>query len=185
MPSKSAIQNMNKLLGVGNIKRFGTKFNKDSDRDGVPDILDCQPHNPRRQGIIHDVKQRIGAKIESAKKERAERAEAAYKRTTKADEAAEEERMKQAMETARYKEKLRGEKARASAKSGGFLGAVSRFATAPPKRASPRPRRRVAVAKPRAVRRKKPKMIKRKIKRRATRTRAAQPLYFDVSKFKY
>ena len=73
MPSKSAIQKMNKMLGAGSINSFGRKFNKDSDRDGVPNIMDCQPYNPRKQGIIHSVTA-IGARtfLKGEQRERAE-----------------------------------------------------------------------------------------------------------------
>jgi len=175
MPSQSAIQKMNKMLGAGSVSGLGRKFSRDSDRDGVPNIMDCRPYNPRKQGIIHDIK----SKIESARQESKERAVEASVRREMAHQAGGEEREKQAMETAIYREKMMGEKERERIKSGGFLGAVTRFATAPPKR---------AAARPRAVSKKKPKTIKRKFKRRIKRRAARaspQSLYFDVSKFKY
>ena len=178
MPSQSAIQKMNKLLD-------NRKFRmKDSDKDGVPDMLDCQPHNPKKQGIIHDIKQKVRDIKQKKKEEGVERGV----REEKAHQAAREEREKQAVKTAKYKEELRGEKARAYAKSGGFLGSVGRFvdkASAPPRRAPAR-RRKVAPLitkkKRKKLKRKVKKMTRRKVKKRIE-TRA--PQFFDVSKFKY
>lgn len=55
----------NRILGTKNIK-----FNKDSDGDGVPNHLDCQPHNPRKQGVIHDIRVKM---LEAKEKRLAER----------------------------------------------------------------------------------------------------------------
>lgn len=184
MPSQSAIQKMNKILD-------NRKFRmKDSDKDGVPNIWDCQPYNSKKQGIIHDIKEKISSKVESIKQRRKEEGVERGVREEKAHQAAGEEREKQAVKTAKYKEELRGEKARSYAKSGGFLGSVGRFvdkASAPPRRAQVR-RRKVAPIitkkKRKKLKRKVKKMTKKKVKRRVKRTET-RPQFFDVSKFKY
>jgi len=35
--------------------RYDMRF-RDTDRDGVPDKHDCQPHNPKKQGLVHEGK---------------------------------------------------------------------------------------------------------------------------------
>ena len=128
MPSQSAIQKMNKMLGAGSINSFGRKFNKDSDRDGVPNILDCQPYNPRKQGIIHSVAA-IGART-FLKGEQRERAETFIERKRVESDAIRdvrrEEAQKQRLETARYREKMAGERARKYHAAGGFGGEMRR-----------------------------------------------------------
>ena len=128
MPSKSAIQKMNKLLGAGSINSFGRKFSRDSDRDGVPNILDCRPYNPRKQGIIHSVAA-VGART-FLKGEQRERAEAFIERkrlqSEAVGEARAEERQKQRLETARYQERTAGERRRKYVAAGGFGGEMRR-----------------------------------------------------------
>ena len=34
---------------------------KDSDGDGVNDFADCQPHNPNKQGVLHDIRTKYQA----------------------------------------------------------------------------------------------------------------------------
>lgn len=36
------------------------KPSRDTDRDGVINIMDCRPYNPRKQGVIHSVAARYG-----------------------------------------------------------------------------------------------------------------------------
>ena len=159
---------VNKMINkLGTIKSGKLK---DSDGDGYADVIDCKPHNKHKQGWVHD-------QIESYKKVRAERKEQRYVETTKADEAAKEERIRQATKTAVYKEQQRGEKQRAYVKSGGFAGQISRSFT--PVRAAP-VRRKSIVRKVRSGVRKsvgvKKKAVTRYVtKRRSSVRRAAQP----------
>ena len=121
-PSYNAIKKMNKLLDSRKFRM------KDSDRDGVPDILDCRPHNPRRQGIIHSVAS-AGART-FLKGEQRERAEAFIERkreqSEEVGEARAEERQKQRLETARYQERTAGEQRRKYVAAGGFGGEMRR-----------------------------------------------------------
>lgn len=32
---------------------------RDTDKDGVPDKHDCQPHNPKKQGLVHEGKVQV------------------------------------------------------------------------------------------------------------------------------
>jgi len=47
---------------------------RDTDGDGVPNIMDCEPYNPKKQGVLHDIKTGIKDwKTESNQKRAAER----------------------------------------------------------------------------------------------------------------
>ena len=85
---------------------------KDSDNDSVPDAWDCSPHNPKKQGIVHNLWQKTAEKLEVRKKQREEEKEEAYVRKTMAEDVARKERRKQAILTAEFKERERGEQER-------------------------------------------------------------------------
>lgn len=58
---KKAMKKRKKTSGLVDVEREIEKasracnamFTKDSDRDGVVDVLDCQPYNPKEQGLLH------------------------------------------------------------------------------------------------------------------------------------
>ncbi len=126
--SFSSIKKMNKLLGAGSVKGLGKKFRRDSDKDGVPNILDCQPYNPRRQGIIHSVAA-AGARtfLQGEQREKAEAfIERKREQSDEVGEARDKERQTQRLETAKYREKMSGERARRYQAAGGLGGEMRR-----------------------------------------------------------
>lgn len=123
---------------VKGVNPFG-KMLKDADGDKVPNVFDCKPHDKNRQGIIHDVKSKF-------KKYREEKREL-RKATSKV---AKEERMKQAIKTARYKEEVKGKKQRASYSGGGgfnFGSALGSLAGTPTKTTAAAPRTTTKMVK--------------------------------------
>ncbi len=97
---------------------------RDSDGDGVINIKDCQPHNPKEQGLIDTFKEKVAAarergaeKREARDIERAKEREERFVRESKSREAAKEERGKQEVKTAVFKEQQRGEQRRETIKS--------------------------------------------------------------------
>ncbi len=153
---------MTKLLGKPRRMR-------DSDKDGVIDMLDCEPYNPKKQGILHDVGKWAARKVGVRKAERwiGEKGKEAdeIKKVRSA------ERRKQRIETATYREKIAGERRRKYIKAGGFFGTLTM------------PKGLPTIARPRPVVKRRKK--KKKGKRKTTRTPRAptQPAYgFDLSK---
>lgn len=99
---------------------------RDADRDNTANILDCKPYNPKEQGVTH----KIGAWAarKAGKEEWAERIEKREERVEEVKEARKEERQQQALETAKYKEKVRGERQRTFVERGGYKGLAIRGA---------------------------------------------------------
>lgn len=111
------------------LKQFGIKHTKpfgDLDHDRAPNMLDCEPRNSKKQGLIGDIRQKIAVRREESRKLRAERREEEFITATKAEEARKEAREKQAIKTAVFREERRGERERARIKSGGAIGAIGR-----------------------------------------------------------
>lgn len=167
-----------KLVGA---RGRSVKILPDKDRDGVPDVLDCRPNNPREQGWVHDVavKAKTGyqkwraeaperaTKTYEAKKERLERAETIETQRAKLEEA---------------RARVRKARARALPKAraittGGLFGAPSgkpvyeekitfgEIGRAPPK-IRKKTKKRVTKRKPRKQRVKRRKTPSRKGKRK-------------------
>lgn len=146
---------VNRMIGKHDLRNLV----KDSDGDGVSNVLDCKPHNPRQQGLVHKAGAFVARKFGAEKTaERIERREAAVE---SAKEEAREERAKQLKQTAVFREQQRGERQRTFIKRGGAFGAVRRsFAQVAPR---PRP---LPVVK-RVKKRKLPKVTRRRVKRKA------------------
>lgn len=91
---------------------------KDSDRDGVPNAIDCNPDDPNKQGWVHDKWEQLKQKAQNRRTVSALKREERYEREKPMREARETERQKQAIETARYKERIKGKRQRSQIKSG-------------------------------------------------------------------
>ena len=129
---KPKVNKMVQKLGSTTTGRF-----KDTDKDGVPNIIDCKPYNPNQQGIIHTIgakiarkagSEKIAGRIEAAGERSEERAAYREEERRVASRAATIERKKQVVQTATYKEKIAGEKKRKFIQKGGWGGAISRGA---------------------------------------------------------
>ena len=114
---------------------------KDSDKDGVMDIVDCDPKDPNKQGWIHNLGAKIAEKVGAT--ETAERIRERGVQSDEIKELARQERFKQEKETAVYREQQRAESQRKQIKSSyepksqskpmgsGFGGFVKSFQTKP------------------------------------------------------
>lgn len=110
---------------------------RDSDKDGVKDIMDCKPYNKNKQGIVHNIKTKYKEVKEArqqkkyAMKHIRKKAKAEYYRKREVEE------IKLAGERAH----IEAERKRKYIKGGGFLGQVGRMASkipkAPPRKATP------------------------------------------------
>lgn len=122
MPTEN---NVKKMLGD---KGYKVHALKDSDGDGVKNIFDCEPYNPKKQGIFHRI---TGAALEktgfskTAKRVR-ERGEFVDKVRIEERATAQAEERSQRLETAQFRETQKGERRRKFIKGGGSVGAFSR-----------------------------------------------------------
>jgi len=99
-----------------------SNFTKDTDGDRVPDIIDCQPYNPKKQGWIHDMAEKAKDKYAQYKKQRDEDKiqEAELRRQAK-----EEGKTAYMEERKKFLTKQEVDKAKARAKApSGFAGFV-------------------------------------------------------------
>ncbi len=160
-PMKNIIQPMPNVMKM--VKLLGkTPQMRDSDKDGVVDMLDCEPYNPKKQGIIHDVGKWAARKVGAKKAERwiGEK----EKESEEVSSVRKVERQKQRIETASYREKVAGERRRKYIKAGGFWGTIAM------------PKGLPKLARPRVtIKRRKKKGKKGKKTRRTTTPRA--PVY--------
>jgi len=116
---------------------------KDTDGDKVPDHFDCDPNDPKKQGVIHDVARSIGQKIRrkaveifvpkaGGLKTKAKESLTEQERIEdEAHKARMQERRKQAVEYAVAKERAKFQRKKAALnRGGGFKKRVAREARA-------------------------------------------------------
>ena len=65
---------------------------KDPDRDGVPNIIDCAPHNPNKQGIFHEASKWAATKVGETKTKWAARRDVALHKVRSDEDAPKEHR---------------------------------------------------------------------------------------------
>jgi len=163
------------VVGRPDLKRVA----RDSDRDGVMDILDCQPHNKNKQGVIHKIGAAVVRKLGS--EERAERIEARGREVDiERQEAREEKKEFRATERESFKKERvvvarKAGIARARRPTGfaGFMAGVQTFSAGVSKlSAATAPRRTVRrVVRRKAVKgKRKAKVIKRVTRHAPRRT---------------
>jgi len=106
----------------------GRRMFKDSDGDKVKNVFDCKPYDPKKQGFVHRVGKFAAKKfLASGHKERA--VKYISQRERESEELKKirmEEKHKQAVETARFRETERGRQQREFIKRGGHRGALKR-----------------------------------------------------------
>ena len=139
------------------------KMLKDNDGDKVANVLDCEPNNKNKQGLVHDIKARFKNKVKDYYKENAQRyhAERAIKKKETAAyyRAREKESLKFAEERAKYEREQKLKKLKEPSK--GFFGSFT--ATAPKKIKTVTPRKRKTTKR---------KTTKRKTTKRKTTTKS-------------
>lgn len=147
----------------------------DWDKDGRVNIIDCEPRNPKKHGIVSWIQAKAQGRTHT------EIEEARYKTRREAAIGAAEERAKQTKETAIYREKQRGERRRQVLKSGGaayYIGGTAKWVGSALK--APKPRYKYVTKK-----RKKKKGKKLKRTRIRTAPSSAPSFKMDMPKFNF
>ncbi len=153
------VNTVDRMLG----RPRGMKPFTDTDGDGVPNILDCEPLNPKKQGLSHRLARRA-AKFIPGKKLREEAESAISHREQVADARREARRgaeLSAVKETETFRIETREKRKRDFIKGGGFGGAFSRGITTLGKLAPPAPRPATRMVAVKAKKGKKGKKAKR------------------------
>jgi hypothetical protein len=111
------------LKGVIGEKQSFEALGRDSDGDGSVNPIDCEPNNPNKQGVVHNLVNKARGRLEAFRKENVERKEREFVTKSKAAEAYHEEKEKQIITTAKAKARIEGERERERIRtkpSGGF-----------------------------------------------------------------
>jgi len=141
------------------------KMFRDSDGDGVKDVFDCQPHNPKKQGFIHRMGKAIVEK--TTRGELREDLKAGITRREELSEAKTEARHEAQLEYVREREKIKTKRRLDAVRTRPSMRKVMLSGldslTRPPKRRT--------TPAPRTTRRKKGKTKKRKKTTATTQTR--------------
>ena len=84
---------------ISDTRTINRRMMGDKDKDGVPNAFDCEPNNPRKQGLLDDIRMGIRRRISERRDVSKIRREAAF-----------EERKVQAAKTAIEIERIRGQR---------------------------------------------------------------------------
>ncbi|KKN27124.1 hypothetical protein LCGC14_0867740 [marine sediment metagenome] len=179
MANRNTIKKM-----IGN--PFSMKGLKDSDGDGVVNMLDCKPYDKNKQGIIHTIGSRVarGVGFKKTAQRIKEEGTASDIRKKKVLQVRRKAREEADIEIAQASEKARAERKIRYIKGGGFVGAFGRGVTETGKGLGAitdtisRPTTRTVTTRRKGKKGKKGKLV--------TRTVAAQPRKIpNITDFKF
>ena len=192
------MENWEKKIRIG---KDIEQLSKDTDKDLVPDRLDCQPYNPKKQGFIHEVGKKFAKVVTKEGSQAREKAMQYIKRREEVSEANKkykaeleekrrtayrEEALAQAEITGKHRAQVRAEHERKRMSQSGGRGFLANFAknVAKARQQAPKP---MPAVKRRAKRIKVPKveyvyMTAKKAKKRKTKRKTRRVRRVRVAK---
>jgi len=191
MMARQQINRMIRILGKPRVPLLV----KDTDGDGVMNGLDCQPRNPRKQGLRHRLA-RGAARLIPTKKLREEAISEIGHREKLAEarrDARREAELTSAGELETFKIQQRQKRKKAYISGGGFLGAASRgiqgtavaISKLPKPQTTPRTTATAVVTKGRKKARKAKKRIRKKVKVVKRPTISSSPAIPKIADLKF